>query len=156
MLEKSIPHVCLAMKVALICVDTWTVRISGIDVRQMKCHYTEWSKILCTWRLQYNHQVHRDVLITLYNVWCVVCYDCDYDLWVCNFFETINFHEHGNTIKEEMIFFSPRHGATAPSGSQPPHFRGVTITLRHTTLGRNPLDEWSTGGRDLYLTTHNR
>jgi hypothetical protein len=35
-------------------------------------------------------------------------------------------------------------------------FRGFTITIfRHTTLGRTPLDEWSAGRRDLYLTTHN-
>jgi hypothetical protein len=36
-------------------------------------------------------------------------------------------------------------------------FRGFTIThiFRHTTLGRTPLDEWSTRRRDLYLTTHN-
>ena len=27
-------------------------------------------------------------------------------------------------------------------------------TLRHTTLGRTPLEEGSTGRRDLYLTTH--
>jgi hypothetical protein len=33
------------------------------------------------------------------------------------------------------------HGATAPSGPRPAHYRGFTITLRHTTLGRNPLDE---------------
>ena len=26
-------------------------------------------KSLCTWRLQYNHQVHRDSLITLYKSW---------------------------------------------------------------------------------------
>jgi hypothetical protein len=50
------------------------------------------------------------------------------------------------------IFF---HGATAPSGRGPPHYRGFTITLRHTTLGRTPLDEWSARCRDLYLTTHN-
>ena len=30
-----------------------------------------------------------------------------------------------------------------------------TITLRHTTVGRTSLDEWSVGRRDLYLTTHN-
>ena len=36
------------------------------------------------------------------------------------------------------IFF---HGATAPSGPGPPYYRGFTITLRHTTLGRTPLDE---------------
>jgi hypothetical protein len=32
------------------------------------------------------------------------------------------------------------HGATAPSVPGPPHYRGFTITLRHTTLGRTPLD----------------
>jgi len=31
------------------------------------------------------------------------------------------------------------NGAAAPSG--PPHYRRLTITLRHTTLRRNPLDE---------------
>jgi hypothetical protein len=36
-----------------------------------------------------------------------------------------------------------------------PHYRGFTITLRHTTLNRTPLDEWSAQHRDLYLTTHN-
>jgi hypothetical protein len=34
-------------------------------------------------------------------------------------------------------------------------FRGFTITLRHTTLGRTPLDEGPARRRDLYLTTHN-
>jgi hypothetical protein len=34
-------------------------------------------------------------------------------------------------------------------------FRGFTITLRHTTLGRTPLDEGPACRRDLYLTTHN-
>jgi hypothetical protein len=29
------------------------------------------------------------------------------------------------------------------------------ITLRHTALGRTPLDEGSGHRRDLYLTTHN-
>jgi hypothetical protein len=40
-----------------------------------------------------------------------------------------------------MFYF---HGATVPSGPGPPHYRGVTITLRHTTVGRTPLDEGST------------
>jgi hypothetical protein len=42
-----------------------------------------------------------------------------------------------------------------PSGPGPPHYRCFTITLRHTTLGRTPLDELSTRRRDLYLTTQN-
>jgi len=45
-------------------------------------------------------------------------------------------------------------GEKAPCGPRPPHYRGFTITLRHTTLGRTPLDEWSVRRRDLYLTTH--
>jgi len=43
----------------------------------------------------------------------------------------------------------------SPSGPRPPHYRGFTITLRHTTLGRTPLDKWSAQRRNLYLTTHN-
>jgi hypothetical protein len=37
------------------------------------------------------------------------------------------------------IFFPP-HCATAHSGPGLPHYRGFTITLRLTTLGRAPLD----------------
>jgi len=33
--------------------------------------------------------------------------------------------------------------------------RFLDHTQRRTTLGRTPLDEWSTHRRDLYLTTHN-
>ena len=47
------------------------------------------------------------------------------------------------------------HGATAPSGPGPPHHRGFTTTLRHTTLGRTPLYEWPARRRDFYLITHN-
>ena len=58
----------------------------------------------------------------------------------------------------DLLFFPPPHGATAPSGPGPPHYRGFTITLRHTkthTLGWSPQDEWPGRRRDLYLTTHN-
>ena len=52
------------------------------------------------------------------------------------------------------IFFPPM--APQPSSrSRPPHYRGFTIILRHTTLGRTPLDECSARRRDLYLTPHN-
>jgi hypothetical protein len=30
-------------------------------------------------------------------------------------------------------------GSTAPSGPGSPHYRGLTITLRHTALGSTPL-----------------
>jgi pterin-4a-carbinolamine dehydratase len=43
------------------------------------------------------------------------------------------------------------HGATALRGPGS-HYRGFTITLRHTTFGRTPLNEWSARRRDLYLT----
>ena len=46
-------------------------------------------------------------------------------------------------------------GVTAPSGLGSPHYRGFKITLRRTTFGRTPLDEWSTRRRDLYLSTNN-
>jgi hypothetical protein len=60
----------------------------------------------------------------------------------------------GRTVQLWSSLLFP-HSITAPSGPGPPHYRGFTITLRHTTLGRKPLDEWSAPCRDLYLTTHN-
>ena len=42
-----------------------------------------------------------------------------------------------------------------PSGPRPPHCWGFEIRLRHTTLGRTPLDDWSISRRALHLTTHN-
>jgi hypothetical protein len=42
-----------------------------------------------------------------------------------------------------------------PNGQGPPHYRSFTIILRHTTLGRTPLDEWSARRRELYLKTLN-
>ena len=47
------------------------------------------------------------------------------------------------------------YGAAFPSGPEPPYYRGFTITHRHTTRVRTPLDEWSAQRTDLYLTTHN-
>jgi hypothetical protein len=46
-------------------------------------------------------------------------------------------------------------GSTAPRGPGPPQFRGFTITVTHTTLGRIPLDESSARRRDLYLAKYN-
>jgi hypothetical protein len=39
------------------------------------------------------------------------------------------------------------------SGPGLPHYRGFTITLRYTTLGRNSLNEWSARCRDLWQHT---
>jgi hypothetical protein len=46
-------------------------------------------------------------------------------------------------------------GATAPSGPGSSQYRDFTITLRHTTISRTPLDKWSAQCRELYLSTHN-
>ena len=54
----------------------------------------------------------------------------------------------GRLTVATVIFF---HGTTAPSGPEPSQHRGLTLTLRHTTLGRTPLDEWSARRRDHYL-----
>jgi hypothetical protein len=51
------------------------------------------------------------------------------------------------------IYIYSFHGATAPSGPGPCHYRSFTITLRHTTLCRIPFDEWSARRRNLYMTT---
>jgi hypothetical protein len=45
-------------------------------------------------------------------------------------------------------------GTTVSSGPWP-QCRVFMITLRHTTLGRNSLDEWSARRRGFYLTTLN-
>jgi len=46
-------------------------------------------------------------------------------------------------------------GSTAPIGHRPPYCWGFKITLRHTTLGGTPLQEWSARRRNLHLTTNN-
>jgi hypothetical protein len=64
-------------------------------------------------------------------------------------------------VRLHGIMFSPSstkvffHGTTTPSGPRPSHYRVFTVTLRHTTLGRTPLDEWSARRRIHHLTTHN-
>ena len=48
------------------------------------------------------------------------------------------------------------HGATVPGGVGTPRYRGFTVILiKHTTLGRTPLDERLAHRKDLYLTTNN-
>jgi len=41
-------------------------------------------------------------------------------------------------LKQLIFFFN---GTTASRRAEPPHYQGFTFTLRHTTLGRTPLDE---------------
>jgi hypothetical protein len=59
-----------------------------------------------------------------------------------------------NKVTVSLYSYIYFHGMTAPSGPEPPHFRDFTITLRHITLGRAPLDEWSARRTHLYLTTY--
>jgi hypothetical protein len=66
-------------------------------------------------------------------------------LKLCNF---LSFWSEGNIWCNN--FFPWRN---SPSGL--PDCWGFTITVRHTTLGRTPLDEWSASRKNLYLTTHN-
>jgi hypothetical protein len=54
--------------------------------------------------------------------------------------------------ERNLSFFTGRQPVMS---SGLPRCWGFTITLRHTTVGRTPLDEWSARRRDLYLTTHN-
>jgi len=42
----------------------------------------------------------------------------------------------------------------SPTGPQFPHCWGFKITIRHTTLSRTPLGEWSARRKKLYLTKH--
>jgi len=56
---------------------------------------------------------------------------------------------HAVKISLGFLFFF--HAATAPSGPRPSHCRGITITLRHTTIVRTLLDQWPVRRRDLWL-----
>jgi hypothetical protein len=50
------------------------------------------------------------------------------------------------------LFF---HDSTVSCRPRHIHCRGFTIMLRHNTLSRTPLDEWSARRRDLYPITYN-
>ena len=67
-------------------------------------------------------------------------------------------HKDKNKTQVLLIRFAIKftfflRALTAPSGPGPPHYLGFTITLRHTTLGRIPLDGLSARRRKLYLAT---
>ena len=50
----------------------------------------------------------------------------------------------------------PPHCATAPSEPGPPHCWGFTVTPRHTTLGRTPLEGWSARCREYTTFSRDR
>ena len=55
-------------------------------------------------------------------------------------------------VPVSLWFFLWRCGPTLAMTSS---FTKFLDDTRRTTVGRNPLDEWSVYRRDLYLTTHN-
>ena len=59
--------------------------------------------------------------------------------------------KQSNSVPINGHFFPQRN---SPSRPGPPHRRRFTITLRHITLIRTHLGEWSVRRKDLYLTTH--
>jgi len=65
-------------------------------------------------------------------------------------------HVYVNVVTLPHKLLNIYHDATSSSGPRPSHYQGFMITLRHTTLDRIPLDEWSARRKDFYLTTHNR
>ena len=56
------------------------------------------------------------------------------------YLKTIYYNGNVNSYYYRPPPSSP-NGATASSEPGPPYYRGFTITLRHTTFGRTPLDE---------------
>jgi len=52
------------------------------------------------------------------------------------------------------LFFS-FYGVTGPQWAMVSSLSRLDITLRHNTISRTPLDEWSARRRDLYLTKRN-
>jgi hypothetical protein len=50
-------------------------------------------------------------------------------------------------------FWIHEHGSN--NRGRPPHYRGFTITLTHTTIGSTPLDEWSAHCWERNLIRHN-
>ena len=65
---------------------------------------------------------------------------CSTPLTTLIHFVQIDWYERVQSRKKCNFFY---HGATVASGPGPPHYRGFTITLKHGTLGRTPLDECS-------------
>jgi len=65
-------------------------------------------------------------------------------------------YERVSMLRYMYIFFNFYFGSTAPQWVMASSFLSfLDHTQWRTTVGRTPLDEWSTLRRDLYLTTHN-
>jgi hypothetical protein len=55
--------------------------------------------------------------------------------------ENILLGRNSQDVGSALCIFPPPHGAKAPSGPAHLPYRGFTIIIRSTTLGRTPLDE---------------
>jgi hypothetical protein len=58
-----------------------------------------------------------------------------------NKFFILEISSAGNMELTSLGNFFCHQWLDSPSGPRPPHYQGITITLRHTTVGRTPLDE---------------
>jgi len=80
--------------------------------------------------------------------------------WLLNFWKTFTAVRSyktpylGRQYSSEANPFS-FYGATGRNEPGPTRYRDFTITLRHTTISRTHLDEWSTRRNYLWLTKHN-
>jgi len=72
--------------------------------------------------------------------------------WFITTFENTQRHVTQENKIQSLISFS---WLSIPNGLRPPLYWGFVITLRHTPLGRTPLDDGSAYRWDFYLTTHN-
>jgi hypothetical protein len=97
-----------------------------------------------------------NVCMYVYIYLCIYLFTCLTTPATCQA-HSITLHFTALTILNEVYKWIPFffHGSSAPSGPRPPHFWAFNTSLRHTTLGWTPLDDWSARRRDLYLTIHN-
>ena len=64
-------------------------------------------------------------------------------------------HTAGTSAYKTSNFFFFYCGASTQFWGIGSPLRGFTVTIKHTTLGRTPLEEWSAKRRGLYLLTYN-
>jgi len=64
---------------------------------------------------------------------------------------TCNARQFQILVSNHPIPSPPPHGATAPGRPGSPNYRGFTITHRHSTFRKTPLDEWSARHTNVYL-----
>ena len=93
-------------------------------------------KIVCSrdykLQIQWWHRKHSSIQLTSYTGYMLsVLHKIPGIPWLA---ERVSGHEHG---------------LWPPLGPGTPHCRGFEITLRHTNLGRTPLDDWSVRRREL-------